>query len=70
MILTHGPALTPDWTQFRIAFGQMAQQGWGYQAPFNPAKIISLQFSLPGANMMPGVVHTWDLWLDDFAFNP
>ncbi len=62
--------LTPEWNQFKIAFSEMTQQGWGFQAPFDSTKVISLQVNLPGANMMPGVVHTWDLWIDDVAFYP
>jgi len=51
-------ALTPSWTQYVVAFAQLAQEGWGQAAAFDPMTVLALQFQA-GANV------PFDVWVDD-----
>lgn len=60
--------LTGNWTTYRVAFSQVVQEGWGAPAPFNPAHILTLQWSAKPAPGQPPPVSCFDFWIDDVAF--
>jgi hypothetical protein len=54
-------ALTGSWTQYSIAFSQLAQEGWGLAASFEGDKVLAIQFQV-AANV------GFDFWIDDIGF--
>jgi hypothetical protein len=60
----HSVPLTDQWQQFLIPFdhAMLVQQGFGAAQVFDPAELISIQFSLaPGST-------GFDVWIDDVMF--
>lgn len=54
--------LTPEWETYEVPWAQLQQWGWGTQARFDPARLLSLQFAVDGKNLPV------DFWLDDVTF--
>ncbi len=59
----HGLALTlgSQWQTIEVPFASLAQEGWGAVAPFDAAKVLSIEFSV-------GVNEPFDFWIDDLRF--
>ncbi len=60
--------LGPAWQTYRISFSQLVQEGWGAPAPFDPAHILTLQWSAKPAPGAPPPVTCFDFWIDDVSF--
>jgi hypothetical protein len=54
--------LTSDWVEYVIPFDRLQQGGWGTQARFDSARLLSLNFSAsPEAQPV-------DFWIDDLSW--
>jgi hypothetical protein len=54
--------LTDRWDDYLVRWDRLEQQGWGTEARFSPARIVSLQFAVKPADLPA------DFWVDDIAF--
>ena len=54
--------LSDHWDDFLLRWDHVEQQGWGTQARFDPARIVSLQFAVKPPNLPA------DFWVDDIAY--
>lgn len=54
--------LTPAWETYEVRWAELQQWGWGTQARFDAARILSLQFAVDGKQLPV------EVWLDDVAF--
>src|SRR5262249_32289541 len=53
-------SLTSGWVQYAVPFAGLTQEGWGAPAPFDPARVLSVQFQVvAGAS--------FDFWIDDIG---
>ena len=57
----HGVAipLTAVWTEHAVDFGELAQEGWGTPAPFDPTLSLAVQFQTAAIDH--------DIWIDDVS---
>jgi hypothetical protein len=51
-----------EWQQFHILWDQLQQGGWGTEARFDSAQLLTLQFAVDPGRMPV------DLWVDDIEF--
>jgi hypothetical protein len=56
--------LTAEWQEFSIPWDKLQQEGWGAQARFDPARLISLGFKVAVKDLPV------DFWIDDVTFTP
>jgi hypothetical protein len=63
---------TSDFTQFNIAWADLAQQGYGAPATFDPKTLMGVNFqSLNPSTTLPSPTpYAVDFWIDDIAFMP
>jgi hypothetical protein len=63
---THGSFvfLKPEWTEHRVQWSALAQQGWGTIARLNLNEVLSVNFTVSRSDMPA------ELWLDDVRFIP
>jgi hypothetical protein len=54
--------LNDHWDDYFVPWNRLGQGGWGAQARFDPARIVSLQFAAKPADLPA------DFWIDDVAF--
>ncbi len=54
--------LSDRWDDYLVAWNRLEQGGWGTQARFDPARVVSLQFMVKPQDLPV------DFWLDDLAF--
>lgn len=54
--------LTDRWDEYLVRWDRVEQQGWGTQARFDPARIVSLQLAVKPKELPA------DFWIDDIAF--
>jgi hypothetical protein len=54
--------LSDRWADYVVPWDRLEQQGWGTQARFDPARIVSLSFTARAKDL------PIDFWLDDLAF--
>jgi hypothetical protein len=54
--------LTDRWDDYLVRWDRLEQQGWGNQARFDPARIVSLQLAAKPKDLPA------DFWIDDVAF--
>jgi hypothetical protein len=54
--------LSTRWDDYLVRWDRLEQQGWGTEARFDPARIVSLQLSVKPTDLPA------DFWIDDLAF--
>ncbi len=54
--------LTDHWDDYLVRWDRLEQQGWGAQARFDPARVVSMGFSVKPQDLPA------DFWIDDVAF--
>jgi hypothetical protein len=59
--------LTADWTQQRIRFSDLAQEGWGVSASFDAAQVLGVSFQHPEGADVTNKAAPFDFWIDDLA---
>ena len=53
-----------EWTTYDVPFNRLQQGGWGAEARFDPARLLSLGFSVDPKDLPV------DVWVDDIEFIP
>ncbi len=53
--------LTTEWQEFNVLFTDLLQAGWGIKVPFDPSKILAMQYNIP-------ISQAFDFWIDDIGF--
>jgi hypothetical protein len=59
--------IEPRWRGYELRFSELTQSGWGLKAPFNPARLRSLQFVGNSVNAA-GVSFDFDISIDQVGF--
>ena len=67
---SHGAffVVTNTWQLVRIPFVSLVQEGWGAPASFNPAHILTLEWSAKTSPFGGLPASCFDFWVDDVAF--
>ncbi len=65
---SHGANITlgDAWQQHTVVFGDVAQEGWGAPAAFDPSQILGINFKMTKPDEDTPV--DFDLWLDELKF--
>jgi hypothetical protein len=64
--------LPADWSQLNVSFTELAQQGYGAPATFDPKTLLGVNFQAlnPSMTLPSPSPFSVDLWVDDVAFIP
>ncbi len=54
--------LTDRWDDYLVRWDRLEQQGWGTEARFDPARVVSMQFAVKPRDLPA------DFWIDDVTF--
>ncbi len=54
-------ALSNSWNEYAVSFYDLAQQGWGTPASFDPSELLTIQFQV-------SAYQAFDFWIDDIEF--
>jgi hypothetical protein len=55
------PKVSPSWTQYTVKWTDLAQADWGYRAPFDATKVLTINFVSNGA------LPAFDFWVDEVS---
>jgi hypothetical protein len=59
--------LAADWTQHRVRFSELSQEGWGVTAGFEAGQVFGVSFQHPEGADVANKAAPFDFWIDDLA---